>query len=117
MSKLIGLASLALAVGCSDSGSWGAGGLRSPDGHAQARLVTVDTVTQVFVSFENDSCGGGSVSTLSSDPKIELRWRDASTLEVLAPSGLDLEPAPAASSLNHEIRCLDRTVSVVVRQQ
>jgi hypothetical protein len=70
--SVAGLAVAALTCGAENLEEWNQPGVLSPNGQAKARLIKIDTVTQVFISFNRGRCGGGSVSTNSPDPDIAL---------------------------------------------
>ena len=115
---IVGL-SVAVACACTSENlaDWNQSGIVSPDGRAKARLSRIDSLSQVFVSFDRGRCGGGSVSTTDVNPDLRLSWRDDTTLEVSAPAAVSLQPAPASRTLNHRVQCLDHSVDVVVSRR
>lgn len=121
MSRWLLAGALAIAFACSSENlaDWNQPGVVSPDGKAKARLVHIEgsPSSQVYISFDRGKCGAGSISAPGRDPDITLSWRDSSTLEVSAPSGLALQPAPASRSLEHRVECFNRSVQVVVHRR
>jgi hypothetical protein len=112
---------LCIASACSSENlaGWNAPGLLSPDGRAKARVMHIEgsPSAQVYISFDQGRCGAGSISAPGPNPDITLSWRDTTTLEVSAPAGLALEPAPASRELEHQVQCYDQVVQVVVRRR
>lgn len=66
--------------------------------------------------MDQGRCSAGSVSTTDSTPDLALSWIDSTTLEILAPATLALDPAPATEELDHTIQCLDHVIKVRVRR-
>jgi len=107
----------ALACASENLADWNQPGLLSPNGRAKARVMQMDSVSQVWISFDRGRCGGGSVSTLRPNADIGLSWRDSMTLEVSVPVDLALQPAPASSQLDHRVQCYGDVVNVTVHRR
>ena len=116
---LAGVSVIAFACSSENLADWNQPGVLSPDGTAKARVVHIEgsTSSQVYISFDRGRCGAGSISAPGPDPDLTLSWRDSATLEVSAPAGLFLDPAPASHELEHRVQCHDRIVQVVVRRR
>ena len=106
----------ALACAAENLADWNQPGEISPGGWAKARLIQVDSLTQVYISFDRGRCGSGSVPTFRAHPRIALTWRDSVTLEVAVPPDLPLQPAPGSHELDHRVQCYARFVNVTIRR-
>lgn len=86
----------------------------SPDGEVNAYAYHYDSesggLTQVMLENVGMGCGSGSVSWYEYDIGVELRWIDATILEVSYPDGLSYQHNVSGDFLG----CYDRAVRVVV---
>lgn len=88
--------------------------VRSPAGWCDAYVVRLsETNAQVMLDFDHGSCGSGAVSALGDAPALEIRWLDATTLEVAHAASV----AMMRNASGEVIQCggPDRRVRVVLR--
>jgi hypothetical protein len=67
-------------------------------------------MTQVILSFDNDTCGAGAVAAPGFDLGLRLRWTDPTTLEVIHPQNL----AMRRNASGEYLQCGPRKVHVVL---
>jgi hypothetical protein len=87
----------------------------SPAGGCVASVVVFDgspggSNTQVLLSFDGGKCGSGAVSFDRADVPLELRWLDATTLEVRHPK----DATPIRNASGEFLQCFDRKVHVIL---
>src|SRR2546425_477025 len=87
----------------------------SPAGWCVASVVVFDgspasSNTQVLLSFDGGKCGSGAVSFDRADVPLELRWVDATTLEVRYPK----DATPVRNASGEFLQCFDRRVHVIL---
>ena len=67
-------------------------------------------VTQIILSFDNDTCGAGAVAASGLDLGLRLRWSDPTTLEVIHPQNLEMR----RNASGEYLQCGPRKVHVVL---
>ena len=86
----------------------------SPDGEVSAYVYHYDSpsggLTQVSLDFVGLGCGSGSAAWYEYDLGVDLRWIDATTLEVNYPAGKTFEHNASGDLLG----CYDRGVRIVM---
>jgi hypothetical protein len=92
--------------------------VRSPAGWVEAYIVEStfdadDQNTQVLLSFDEGRCGSGAVSALGTDHGLELRWIDATTLEVQHPQALEM----TRNASGEILQCGNRKVRVLLAER
>src|ERR1700694_5546719 len=88
--------------------------VKSPEGWCEASVVEFDwpsrANTQILLAFDGGRCGAGAVTFDGSHSDLELRWSDATTLEVRYPKQL----TPTRNPSGEYIQCFDRKVHVIL---
>ena len=119
MRALIRFIVVASVVAVSYAGSLGArarepaaGRVTSPAGWCVASLMEAPGAehTTVLLEFDGGRCGAGAVYFDGGRHGIELRWRDAQTLEVLHPEGVRAH----RNASGEVLQCFNRKVRVVL---
>lgn len=91
------------------------GGVVSPSGCCEASIVESDVPrgggnTQVLVSFLNERCGSGAVSSQGVNLGLAVRWAGPETLVVSYPAHLQL----ARNASGEWLQCRGRKVRVLL---